>query len=81
MEALTVTVISSPAHFEGKSRLDQARIGFEKMKSAADMTILIPLDCLLKLFSPHILFGDFFEEAPKILGKIGKEIYTILKNR
>lgn len=73
--ALTITIVSIPFSFEGRSRLNKAHTGIENMKSSADMIVLIPLDRLQHMLPPRTSIRDAFEIAANTLKNCVKELH------
>jgi cell division protein FtsZ len=78
MGAVTIAVISKPFLFEGEHRLRKALTGIEEMKNAADMTVLIPYDCLQEMLSPGAKIIDAFDTASETLKRCVKDLHGLV---
>jgi len=64
--ALTVGVVTLPFTMEGKGRMENARIGLEKMQNIVDTLIVIPNDKLLEIV-PDVSIATAFKVCDEIL--------------
>ena len=64
--ALTVAIVTTPFSFEGPKRVNQAKIGLEKLKEYTDSLIIVSNDKLLSVIG-DIPMKDSFGEADKVL--------------
>ncbi|HUG42723.1 MAG TPA: cell division protein FtsZ, partial [Acidobacteriota bacterium] len=65
--ALTVAVVTTPFHFEGKKRMQQARGGLDDLKESADTVITIPNEKLLTTVPSGTSLADSFRFADDVL--------------
>ena len=65
--ALTVAVVTKPFHFEMASRMEQAEMGIENLRSAVDTLIVIENEKLLNLKSAKLSIDQAFGEADQVL--------------
>jgi cell division protein FtsZ len=65
--ALTVAVVTTPFHFEGKKRMHQARNGLDDLKDSADTVITIPNEKLLTTVPAGTSLADSFRFADDVL--------------
>ena len=64
---LTVSVVTKPFIFEGRSRQVQAEAGIEKLKQAVDTLIVVPNDRLLQVAEKRTTIVEAFKMADKVL--------------
>ena len=64
--ALTVAIVTTPFTFEGPRRVNQAKIGLEKLKEFTDSLIVVSNDKLLSIIG-DIPMKESFAEGDKIL--------------
>jgi cell division protein FtsZ len=67
LDALTVAVVTTPFHFEGKRRRDQAQQGLMELKDSADTVITIPNERLLATVAPNTSLFEAFRFADDVL--------------
>ena len=66
MGALTVAIVTTPFTFEGPRRVNQAKIGLEKLKEYTDSLIIVSNDKLLSVIG-NIPMEKAFAEGDKVL--------------
>ncbi len=64
--ALVVGIVTMPFTSEGSKRMDNALIGLQKLREAADTTIAIPNDKLL-LYVPDLPLNQAFKASDEVL--------------
>ena len=64
---LTVGVVTKPFSWEGKTKMNKALSGIEKMKAAVDTLIVIPNERLLQLTNRGTTFQDALKIADQVL--------------
>ena len=64
--ALTVAIVTTPFTFEGPRRVNQAKIGLEKLKQYVDSLIVVSNDKLLSIIG-DIPMKESFAEGDKVL--------------
>ena len=67
MDILAIAIVTFPFEFEGKIRANQAREGWEELKSAVDTVISIPNERLLETVNLDTSIQDAFKMADDIL--------------
>ena len=67
MGILTVGVVTKPFMFEGKTRMNNALAGIEKLKQVVDTLIVIPNDKLLELVDRRTSMPDALKKADEVL--------------
>lgn len=67
MGILTVAVVTKPFKFEGKTRMNNAVMGIEKLKDVVDTLIVIPNDKLLEIVDRRTSIKDAFKKADEVL--------------
>ncbi len=75
--ALTVGIVTLPFSMEGKSRMDNARGGLEKLEKTVDTLIVIPNDKLLEIV-PDVSLATAFKVADEILVNAVKGITELV---
>ncbi len=65
--ALTVAIVTKPFSFEGKRRMENARIGMEELKKHVDTLIVIPNDRLREIIDKTTPMLDAFKEVDNVL--------------
>ncbi|MGB3592195.1 MAG: cell division protein FtsZ [Nonlabens sp.] len=79
MEILTVGIVTTPFHFEGKARNDQAQIGIEKFRSQVDSLIIINNNKLRDVYG-NLGFKAGFSKADEVLATASKGIAEVITN-
>ncbi len=64
--ALTVGVVTLPLEVEGRRRSENAKRGLKELRKAADASVIIPDDNILKI-APDLPLGEAFRTADEIL--------------
>ena len=77
MGALTVGVVTLPFSMEGKIRMENAKIGFEKLRKVVDTLIVIPNDKLLEIV-PDVSLSTAFKICDEILVNAVKGITEVI---
>lgn len=67
MGILTVSVVTKPFIFEGRTRQKQAEAGVEKLKKNVDTLIVVPNDRLLQISEKRTPMVEAFKMADKVL--------------
>jgi len=75
--ALTIAVVTLPFTMEGKSRMKNARIGFENLQQVVDSLIVIPNDRLMEVV-PDVSIQTAFKVADEILVNAVKGITELV---
>ena len=65
--ALTVGVVTRPFTFEGRTRLDNAIAGIERLKDSVDTLIVIPNDKLLEIVDKRTSMPEALKKADEVL--------------
>lgn len=74
MGSLTITVVTTPFSFEGRSRMNIARKSIKQLKEKVDSLIVIPNDNLLKFIDQKISLEKAFWSCDEILYQAVKGI-------
>ncbi len=75
--ALTVAVVTLPFSMEGRQRMNNARVGLEKLEAVVDTLIIIPNDKLLEIV-PDVSITTAFKVADEILVNAVKGITELV---
>ena len=75
--ALTIGVVTLPFSMEGKVRMNNAKLGFEKLKQHVDTLIVIPNDRLLEVV-PDVSIATAFKVCDEILVNAVKGITELI---
>ena len=67
MGKLTVGIVTKPFSFEGKSRMNNATGGIEKLKECVDTLIVIPNDKLLAICDRRTTMPEALKKADEVL--------------
>ncbi len=67
MGILTVGVVTKPFKFEGKTRMDNALHGIERLKESVDTLIVIPNDKLLEIVDRRTTMPESLKKADEVL--------------
>ena len=67
LDALVVSIVTTPFNFEGKPRMELALGGLEKLKEEVDSVIVIPNQKISELISPDTSKDDAFALANRVL--------------
>ena len=65
--ALTIGVVTRPFNFEGQRRADQAEVGLEELRAAADSVIVVPNQRLIDTMDRKLPIRDAFRIGDEIL--------------
>ena len=77
MGILTVGICTAPFYFEGKMRLEQAKIGIEKFRNNVDSLIIINNDKLRELYG-NLSYKSGFAKADEVLATAAKGIAEVI---
>ena len=77
MGILTVGIVTIPARFEGAKRLEQARVGLQKMKDCVDCLIIIDDEKIKTIYGSSTL-TEAFAKANDVLKTAAKGIAEII---
>lgn len=77
LDVLTVGIVTVPFSFEGKKRLEQARIGIEEMGKHVDSLIMIDNEKLRELYG-NLGFKEGFSKADRVLTTAAKGIAEVI---
>ncbi len=77
MGILTVGVVTTPFHFEGKRRVQAAEKGIEALEQHVDSLIIIPNQRLLKVFR-DISMKDAYKKADDVLLNAVRSIFDLV---
>ena len=64
---LTVGVVTKPFRFEGRTRMNNALAGIEKLKDSVDTLIVIPNDKLLEIVDRRTTMPESLKKADEVL--------------
>ena len=67
MNVLTVAVVTTPFAFEGKRRMEQAKLGIEELGKCVDSLVVIPNERLRLVTDTRITLASAFSEADEVL--------------
>ena len=67
MEILTIGIVTKPFKFEGKTRLQNAELGIEKLRQNVNALIVVDNDKLLNMTKHEITMLNAFKQADNIL--------------
>ena len=67
MGILTVGVVTKPFSFEGRTRMNNAQSGIERLKESVDTLIVIPNDKLLQLVDRRTTMPEALKKADEVL--------------
>lgn len=67
--AVTLCVVTTPYAFEGRRRMQHARVGLVQLRRAADAVFVIPLDSQLKRLSKTATVSRAFSKADVLVGE------------
>lgn len=67
MGILTVGVVTKPFRFEGKTRMNNALAGIERLKANVDTLIVIPNDKLLEIVDRRTTMPESLKKADEVL--------------
>lgn len=75
--ALTVAIVTLPFHMEGTHRMNNARMGLEKLREHVDTLIVIPNERLMEIV-PDVSINTAFKVADEILVNAVKGITELI---
>lgn len=75
---LTICIVTTPFHYEGKRRMEQAEGGIAELTAAADTVIVVPNEKLLQVVPPGTSFRDALKTADSVLMNATRGISGIL---
>ncbi|MCD4812420.1 cell division protein FtsZ [bacterium] len=76
--SLTVAVVTRPFNFEGRTRKQQAEIGYVALQEACDTVITVPNERLLQVVSQQTSLVDAFKYADDILRQAVQSIAELI---
>lgn len=76
--ALTVSVVTTPFHSEGQTRMDNAKGGLERLRQHSDTVIVVPNERLLD-HVPEVPLEQAFRVADEVLMRSVKGITELIK--
>jgi cell division protein FtsZ len=79
MDILTVGIVTTPFHFEGKVRNEQAQRGIEKFRNSVDSLIIINNNKLRDVYG-NLGFKAGFSKADEVLATASKGIAEVITN-
>lgn len=77
MGILTVGICTAPFFFEGKMRVEQAKVGIEKFRNNVDSLIIINNDKLRELYG-NLSYKTGFAKADEVLATAAKGIAEVI---
>jgi len=77
MDILTVGIVTTPFYFEGKRKLNQAKIGIEELRQNVDSIIIISNDKIREIYG-NLTRSDAFAKADNILSIAARSISEII---
>ncbi len=77
MDILTVGIVTLPFKFEGKVRLQQARLGIEKLRNNVDSLIVIDNNKLREVYG-NLGFKSGFSKADEVLATASRGIAEVI---
>ncbi len=77
MDILTVGIVTIPFQFEGKTRIEQAKLGVEKLRSHVDSLIVINNNKLREVYG-NLGFKAGFSKADEVLSTASKGIAEVI---
>jgi len=79
MDILTVGIVTTPFHFEGKVRNDQAQKGIEKFRKNVDSLVIINNNKLRDVYG-NLGFKAGFSKADEVLATASRGIAEVITN-
>ncbi len=79
MDILTVGIVTTPFHFEGKVRNEQAQMGIEKFRKSVDSLIIINNNKLRDVYG-NLGFKAGFSKADEVLATASRGIAEVITN-
>lgn len=77
---LTVAVVTTPFSFEGKKRMENAKIGIEKLRENVDSIVIIPNDNLKLVTQTRVTLTNAFALADDVLVQTVKNLVEVIQN-
>lgn len=77
MGILTVGIVTTPFYFEGKRKLNQAKVGIEELRQNVDSIIIISNDKIREIYG-NLTRSDAFAKADNILAIAARSISEII---
>ena len=78
MGILTVGVVTKPFSFEGRTRMNNAQSGIERLKESVDTLIVIPNDKLLQLVDRRTTMPEALKKADEVLNQAVQGITDLI---
>jgi cell division protein FtsZ len=79
MDILTVGIVTTPFHFEGKVRNEQAQLGIEKFRKNVDSLVIINNNKLRDVYG-NLGFKAGFSKADEVLATASRGIAEVITN-
>ncbi len=76
--SLTVAVVTRPFNFEGRTRKEQAEIGYQALKDVVDTVITVPNERLLQVVNRQTSLVEAFKFADDILRQAVQSIAELI---
>ncbi len=76
--SLTVAVVTRPFNFEGRTRKEQAEIGYQALKDVVDTVITVPNERLLQVVNRETSLVDAFKYADDVLRQAVQSIAELI---
>lgn len=76
--SLTVAVVTRPFNFEGRTRKEQAEIGYQALKDVVDTVITVPNERLLQVVNRETSLVDAFKFADDVLRQAVQSIAELI---
>lgn len=76
--SLTVAVVTRPFAFEGRTRREQAEVGYRALRDVVDTVITVPNERLLQVVSKQTTLVDAFKIADDILRQAVQSIAELI---
>lgn len=76
---LTVAVVTEPFYFEGRKRMEQAKVGIARLEASVDSLIVIPNDNLKLVSDTKITLNNAFAAADDVLMQTVKNIVEVVQ--
>ncbi len=80
MGILTIGIVTKPFSFEGKTRMDNALSGIERIRHNVDTLIVIPNDKLLKIVDKRTTMTEALKKADEVLKQSVQGITGLMTN-
>jgi cell division protein FtsZ len=79
--ALVLAFVALPFAFEGKRRTDQAALGLDQLKAAADAVICLPNDRLFKALGGEVAATEAFARGNQIIANGVQALWQLLSRK